>query len=399
MLNKLLRNTVVSTTAILGVGVFAQASAATLSVGPGMTYATPCRAFAAAATGDIINISAATYSGDVCGIYAHNLIIRGVNGRPKIDAAGRNAMGKATWVVVGNNITIENVEMLGAKVPDLNGAAIRLEGTHFTMRKSFLHDNQNGILTGANLNSDILIENTEFGHNGYGTGQTHNVYIGKVRSLTFRYNFSHDAHVGHNLKSRALTNKILYNRFSSLKPGTTGSTLLGQPSYEIDLPNAGTSYIIGNVIQQPAANQNPSLVSYGVEGATNPGHNLYVVNNTFLNDDTARGTFVLVHASVTKPILLQNNIFSGVGTLSNQVTAIAKTNYRSIAPGFVNRAAYDLRPLASALIVNAGSAPGVSPFGVALSPLAGYKHVGTGIARPIVGALDIGAYEQSSIAP
>ncbi|UUZ48046.1 hypothetical protein LP420_34485 [Massilia sp. B-10] len=62
------------------------ASAATLSVGPGQTYATPCRAFAAAASGDTVQIAAATYTGDVCGIYAHNLTIRGINGRPKIDA-------------------------------------------------------------------------------------------------------------------------------------------------------------------------------------------------------------------------------------------------------------------------------------------------------------------------
>ena len=42
-----------------------------------------------------------TYRGDVCGISASNLTIRGVNGRPKIDAAGANAMGKGTWVVAG----------------------------------------------------------------------------------------------------------------------------------------------------------------------------------------------------------------------------------------------------------------------------------------------------------
>lgn len=388
-----------ASSAILGFGLVANASAAVLSVGPGLTYATPCKAFAAAASGDTIQIQAGTYVGDVCGIYAHNLIIRGVNGRPKIDAGGRNAMGKGTWVVVGNNVTVENVEMYGAKVADLNGAALRLEGTHFTLRRSFLHNNQNGILSGAKADSDILIENSEFGRNGYGTGQTHNLYIGTVRSLTFRYNFSHDAHVGHNLKSRALTNKILYNRFSSLKPGQTGSTVAGAPSYEIDLPNAGTSYIIGNVIQQPAANSNGSMVAYGAEGASNPGHNLYVINNTFLNDDPVRGTFVLVGAGVTKPILVQNNIFSGIGGLSNQVSAVARTNYRSVAPGFVNRATYDLRPTANPLIVNAGSAPGVSLTGVALSPLAGYKHVATGMTRPVTGALDIGAYEATSYAP
>ncbi|SHG59467.1 hypothetical protein [Massilia sp. CF038] len=394
----LTRRTVFATAAaLLGAAPFA--GAATLSVGPGMTYATPCRAFAAAAAGDTVEIAAATYTGDVCGIYAHNLTIRGINGRPKINAGGKNAMGKAIWVVVGNNITIDNVEMFGAKVPDLNGAALRLEGTGFTMRNSFLHDNENGILSGANLNSDVLIENTEFGHNGYGTGQTHNLYIGNVRTLTFRYNFSHDAVVGHNLKSRARTNHILYNRFSSLAPGQVGTTAAGQPSYEIDLPNAGESYIIGNVIQQPAAHQNPSMVAYGEEGASNPSHNLYVVNNTFLNDDTVRGTFVMVGGSVTKPILLQNNIFSGTGTLSNQVAAVAKTNYRSIAPGFVNRAAFDLRPTANALVIDAGSAPGLSATGVDMAPLAEYKHIALGMARPLSGQLDIGAYEGVSSAP
>jgi hypothetical protein len=399
MMSKTQRAALAATTAVLGLGLLGEAGAATLSVGPGMPYATPCRAFAAAASGDLIQIQAGTYSGDVCGIYASNLTIRGINGRPKIDAAGKNAMGKATWVVIGNNVTIENVEMFGSKVPDLNGAALRLEGTHFTLRKSFLHDNQNGILCGAKLNSDILIENSEFGHNGHGTGQTHNLYIGSVRSLTFRYNFSHDAHVGHNLKSRAQTNHILYNRFSSLRPGELGSTAAGQPSYEIDLPNAGTSYIIGNVIQQPAANQNGSLVAYGEEGATNPGKDLYVVNNTFLNDDTARGNFVLVGAGVTLPILLQNNIFSGIGTLSNQASALARTNYRSIAPGFVNRATYDLRPTPNTMVIDAGSAPGVSSSGAKLTPLAGYKHVALGMVRPVAGQLDIGAYEAYSAAP
>lgn len=371
-------------------------SAATLSVGPGKTYATPCKAFAAAKTGDVVEITGnTTYSGDVCGIYASNLTIRGVNGRPKIDAAGRNAMGKGTWVVVGNNVVVENVEMFGAKVPDQNGAALRLEGTNFTLRSAFLHDNENGILTGANLNSKIVIEYSEFGHNGYGTGYTHNLYIGNVGSLTFRYNFSHDAHVGHNLKSRARVNTIAYNRFSSLNAGETGSTAAGKPSYEINLPNAGTSYVIGNVIQQPSSNSNPILLSYGEEGASNPGHDLYVVNNTFLNDNSSSGTFVKIGSAVTKKVLLQNNIFGGTGTLTTQVGAVEKTNYRALAPGFVNRAAWDLRPTANGLVANAGSTPGVSATGVSLKPGAVYKHVASGSSRATVKTIDIGAFESA----
>jgi hypothetical protein len=213
-----------------------------------------------------------------------------------------------------------------------------------------------------------------------------------VKSLTFRYSYSHDANVGHNLKSRADTNMIAYSRFSSTAPGQTGSTASGQPSYEIDLPNAGTSYIIGNIIEQPAANQNPTMVAYGEEGATNIGSDLYVVNNTFLNDYND-GVFLFVSGKVTTPALIQNNIFGGIGTLTTQVSAVQKTNYRAVAPGFVDRANWDLHPTASALVINAGTDPGKSAKGVSLTPVAQYKANASGEARPVVGLLDIGAYE------
>jgi hypothetical protein len=372
--------------AVLLAAFAAPSFAATLTVGPGKTYAAPCAAITRAAAGDVVEITGGvTYSGDVCAVNASNLTIRGVNGRPRIDAAGANAQGKATWVVTGNNVTVENVEMLGARVPDQNGAALRLEGTHFTLRGSFLHDNENGILSGVNTASNILIETTEFAHNGFGTGYTHNLYIGNVGSLTFRGNYSHDANVGHNLKSRALVNTIAYNRFSSLPDGQAGS---GKPSYEIDLPNAGTSYVIGNVIEQPAGNSNPNMLAYGEEGATNPGQDLYVVNNTFLNDDTNGGTFVMIGSGVTKAAVLQNNLFAGIGTMTNQASAIDRTNFRSVAPGFVDRLAYDLHPTANVLVIDAGTAPTA-----ALAPVSQYKHPAAIEARVNIGTIDIGAYE------
>jgi hypothetical protein len=188
---------------------------------------------------------------------------------------------------------------------------------------------------------------------------------------------------------------IAYSRFSSLNPGETGSTAAGKPSYEIDLPNAGTSYLIGNVIQQPASNSNSSMVAYGEEGATNVGSDLYVVNNTFLNDMGSGGTFLFVSGKVPTAALAQNNIFGGVGTFSTQSTTIDKTNYRSASPSFVNRAAYDLHPT-GALMIDAGSAPGTSATGVSLAPVAQYKSVANGEARPVVGQIDIGAYESTT---
>jgi len=377
----------------MAAAVIGSASATTLSVGPGKTYSAPCAAIAAAWDGDTIEIEGGTtYKGDACRIARNGLTIRGVNGRPQIDAAGKEHGGKGTWIVTGNDIVVDNVEMMGARVADHNGAALRLEGTNFTLRRSFLHDNENGILSGHNENSDILIEYTEFGHNGFGDGQTHNLYIGKARSLTFRYNYSHDANVGHNLKSRAMTNTIVYNRFSSTNPGEKGSTASGQPSYEIDVPNAGTSYVIGNVIQQPAANQNPNIVAYGEEGATNPGQDLYFVNNTVVND-FAGGTFLFVSGKVSTPALIQNNIFVGNGKLVTQATAVLKNNYRAFTPDIADRSTGSMRRFASALVIGAGTDPGTSASGVSLVPTGQYKDVASGEARPVAGALDLGAYE------
>lgn len=379
---------------VLGAAIAAPASAATLTVGPGQAYATPCKAFSAAAAGDVIEIQAATYTGDVCAIYQNNLTIRGVNGRPKIDAATRSALGKGTWVIVGNDITVDNVEMYGSKVVDKNGAALRLEGTNFTLRNSFLHDNENGILSGVNTASTVTLEHNEFGRNGYGDGYSHNIYIGEVKALTFRYNFSHDAHVGHNLKTRALHNTIAYNRFSSLRSGEIGSTAAGKPSYEINVPNGGTTYIVGNVIMQPTGANNPVMVSYGEEGVGTRKTDLYVVNNTFVNDDATRGTFVVVSSNVSTPAKLINNLFAGYGTQTTQASAVKKTNYQSLAPSFVDRAAYDLRPVANVQITNAGSLPGTSTEGLSLQASASYKHIASGISRTTLGtAVDIGAYE------
>ena len=380
-----------NTAMLIALAAAGGASAATLSVGPGKTYAAPCAAFAKAKAGDIIQIEGGkTYSGDVCAISVSDLTIRGVNGRPKIDAAGKNSQGKGTWIVKGNNIVVENVEMYGATVPDRNGAALRLEGTNFTLRSSYLHDNQNGILTGSNGSSNLVVEHSEFGFNGYGDGKTHNLYIGNIASLVFRFNYSHDAKVGHNLKSRAKLNTISYNRFSS----TTG-----KPSYEIDLPNGGTSYVIGNVIHQPSSHNNPAMIAYAMEGTTNPGQDLYVVNNTFLNDDSSRGTFVMISGKVTTPALLQNNIFGGTGSPTGQASAVLKTNFQSVAPGFINRILFDLRPLTNALVTNAGTAPGQSRSGVELAPNAQYKHTSASETRPTSGALDIGAYETGTAGP
>ena len=100
------------------------ARAMTLTVGPGKMYPAPCAAIAAAHDGDIIEIDAGgTYDGDVCGVPKNDLTLRGVGGRAKIDAATKNYGGKGTWVISGNDTTVENIEFSGATVPDKTARA------------------------------------------------------------------------------------------------------------------------------------------------------------------------------------------------------------------------------------------------------------------------------------
>ncbi|HEX7600811.1 MAG TPA: hypothetical protein VF316_04360, partial [Polyangiaceae bacterium] len=60
-----MRSSIFTLALLLVVLAPASAVAATRSVGPGKTYATPCAAIAAAQAGDVIEVDAAgTYAGD-----------------------------------------------------------------------------------------------------------------------------------------------------------------------------------------------------------------------------------------------------------------------------------------------------------------------------------------------
>jgi hypothetical protein len=361
-----------------------KAGAATLTVGPGQQFATPCAALAVAADGDTIQIQAALYSGDVCAFSQNNLTITGVNGRPHIDANKKSAQDKGIWVPSGSNLLVDNIEFSGATSTSKNGAGIRASGVNWTVRHCYFHDNQEGILESNIAGSNILIEFTEFARNGYRNGMSHNLYIGHAAQLTFQYNYSHDSVVGHLLKSRAAVNYVLYNRLSDES---------GTGSYELDLPNGGTSYVIGNLIEQGANSQNSTIVTYLEEGVNsqNPGMDLYVINNSIVNDLTS-GTFIFIGTADTVSAVIKNNIFVGPGTLTNQPGASLANNF-SGNPLFVNQASFDYHLREGSPAIDAGTDPG-SANGFSLTPVFDYVHPACGETRSIVGsAIDIGAYE------
>jgi hypothetical protein len=92
------------------------------------------------------------------------------------------------------------------------------------------------VLTWNAPDGDILIERSVFAHNGAGDGQSHNIYIGRIRTFTLRFSHSHDSVSGHGVKSCARINRIEYNRLTDEDDGNSSNL--------IDLPDGGYGYVV-----------------------------------------------------------------------------------------------------------------------------------------------------------
>lgn len=354
-----------------------------LHVGWGKEFVLPSVAAKFAHDGDTIEIDAGVYDKDAAVWTQNNLTIRAMNGRAHLKAQGVSAEGKAIWVIRGNNTVIENIEFSEAKVPDGNGAGIRVEGANLTIRNCFFHDNENGVLSGLNPNSEIVIESSEFARNGDGTGKTHNIYIGEIKSFILRYSYSHHARVGHNVKSRAARNFILYNRIMDEATGNS--------SYDIDLSNGGLGFIIGNEIQQGPNTENFTLVSYGAEGLNKAGNNrLYVVNNTFVNERPQGSRFIFTKPGTTSVRIL-NNLFIGKGSIE-ALGAEQAGNVTGTPKDLVSTENYDYHLRAKSKAINAGIDPGSLPD-MALRAIEEYQHKTKFVPRRMDRAPDAGAHE------
>ena len=378
------------------------ATAATLQVGPGKPYDRVSEALAAASPGDVIEVDPGEYVDDVATITTGDLTIRGVGGtRPHLRATQPIANLKGIFAIeVGTGpIVVEGLEFSGAFIEGNgdNAAGIRMQGESLVVRDCYFHDNQNGILSGGTPDYDITIESSEFGHNGNpGSGQEHNVYVsGDTRLFVFRGNYSHHAYSGHTLKSRARETHILYNRFSDEAEGSS--------SYLIDLPNGNLAYVIGNVIQQgPMAENTGSLLRYNAEDAAGPDNRLFVVHNTFVNDNSSMPGFVRAGNTDQASVVLRNNLLIGAGTLwaeeGGAATVVDEGNLQTDTPDVIDATAYDYRINPTSPAVDAGVEAG-DDGAFSLAPEAQYVHPYTTVARPSDGAPDVGAYEWSPDEP
>jgi putrescine transport system permease protein len=150
---------------VLLVLIAGQARAATLTVGPDQPLTTPSAAAREAKDGDTVLIEPCTYYD--CAVWKQNrLVIAGT--APGVVITDLTCQGKALFVVAGDGVTIRDLTLARARVPDKNGAGVRLEGQDFTLERVRFSNDQVGLLSGDAGKSTIRVVDCVFEAGGRG---------------------------------------------------------------------------------------------------------------------------------------------------------------------------------------------------------------------------------------
>ena len=228
-------------------------------------------------------------------------------------------------MVSGTNVTIDSIEFRNAKVTSRNGAGIRAEhGGWLRVRNSGFFDNENGILTHNTAGTSLVIEGSEFARSLVAGGLGHNLYVGRIDSLTVTGSYFHEANVGHNLKTRARESVIENSYFMD------GAA--GRSSYLADFPNGGRVVLRGNLFHKGPLAENPSAIAYGAEGLAYTTNTLELTHNTVAITRSG-GAFLSIRTG-TQSVVLKANLFAGTGNQSLMVGTYASGN--AVQTGNVN---------------------------------------------------------------
>lgn len=325
--------------ALAALGLSCGVQSRDITVGPQGEFLRVDQAARAARDGDTVLIAPGDYRGDVVVWTQRRLSIRGSNPRPTLHADGKIAEGKAIWVIRNGDVDISNIEFHGARAPDGNGAAIRLEAGRLSIANCEFRNNQMGVLTGNLPKTELVIENSLFADAPRQAGTLpHLLYAGAISSLKVSGSRFHTGYRGHLIKSRARVTELRYNLIVD--------GILGEASYEIDLPNGGDALLVGNVIGQSVDTQNPVMLAYGAEGQRWESNRLRLSHNTFFNQTAIPAWFVRVWEqkfAVRPTVDYYNNLFAGLGLFDFGVLGQGRGNHLVPTWGLANSSALDFR--------------------------------------------------------
>ena len=294
---------------LAGIVASSPAGSATLEVGPSKTYKTPSAAAAVAKNGDQIKIEPGQYFD--CAVWnADNLVIEGTG--PGVVITDKTCIGKGLFVIEGNNTTVRNLTLTRARVPDMNGAGIRLDKGNLTVDSVKFIDNQNGIMGGV-PGTTVTIRNSDFDRNGTCAGAcAHGIYIGDVDLLRVENSRFSNTRQAHSIKSRAKRTEVIGCNIADGPDGTS--------SYLIEAPNGGALIVRDTTLEKgPKSENHKAAIAIGAEGVTHPTPEITITNNNFRNDGNYE-TVLVWNLTATRAILKGNKLAGSVIPLDGDGT-------------------------------------------------------------------------------
>ena len=289
----------------------APAAAAQWLAGPPGSPLPLAEAVRKAADGDTIDLLPGEYTGGLV-LENRRLTLRGVGTpAPRIQGGGQAVAARALWTVRGGDVTIENLEFRGARSNEGNGAGVWLEGGRLRIVGCVFFDNEHGVYAANDEQAELTIDSTVIGLAPRVAGALyHLLNVGRIARLTVVGSRFQQGYEGHMIKTRARENTITYN---FIHDGRRGGA-----SYELEIADGGIATVVGNVLGQGSASQNPVVLSYGSEGRGWDRNVLYVAHNTFVHYGWLPGWFLRVRDDrlKTRPeVWVVNNLLVGPALL------------------------------------------------------------------------------------
>lgn len=179
--------------------------------------------------------------------------------------------GKATLVLRGKAARVDGLVFTRVRVPDGNGAGIRLQDGDLDVSYTLFSDGESGILSHNGPPGSIRVDRSTFTGLGEGDG-VHSIYIGHYGSLRVTNSRFERGRGGHYLKSRAPRIEVLDNSFDDSRGRRT--------NYLIDVSNGAVGRIAGNVFVHGTGKENYStMISVAPEGTENRSAGLAIEDN------------------------------------------------------------------------------------------------------------------------
>ncbi len=254
-----------------------------------------------------IRIQPGTYR--QCAVQEAGVIVYEAPQPGSVTFTARSCEGKAAFVLRGVGAEIRGITFSNMRVPDGNGAGIRLEKGALNVAYGRFENSQQGILTADDPQGRIYITRSTF--SGLGTcensaGCAHSIYIGNYSSLTVRESRFERGMGGHYVKARSAEVVIENNSFDDANGKAT--------NYMIDLPAGSIGRIADNWFVQGRDKENYSaFIALGAEELLHPSDGLKVENNEarFVPGLTRNSVF-LADWTASRVVMQGNKIAGGI---------------------------------------------------------------------------------------